>query len=211
MSCKQLNKPIGVPVQAYVCKNWLAPLIRCMRFRCFSSCVIVTSMIMNKNIFEPQVYGDFSFFFKSSLKSRQLLEKYISAFIIWWNITLILLLHFFCLWYTCLHILFFSQEGFRKAMQMVGGEFLDRLEFYQSSWLPARVVVEEAVKRRHQVQAFTIRCSPFYSSGTLWTLLFGVVVLKKDISDTVNVSVNYMNNSSAAMAFSSLCAFLVWA
>lgn len=106
---------------------------------------------------------------------------------------------------------FFSQEGFRKAMQMVGGEFLDRLEFYQSSWLPARVVVEEAVKRRHQVQAFSIRCSPFYSSGTLWTLLFGVVVLKKDISDTVNVSVNYMNNSSAPMAFSCLCAFLVWA
>lgn len=36
-------------------------------------------------------------------------------------------------------------------MQMVGEEFLDRLEFFQSSWLPARVVVEEAVKSRHQV------------------------------------------------------------
>uniref|UniRef100_A0A3Q4B731 Uncharacterized protein n=1 Tax=Mola mola TaxID=94237 RepID=A0A3Q4B731_MOLML len=44
-----------------------------------------------------------------------------------------------------------TQEGFRKAMQMVGKEFLDRLDFYQSSWLPARVVVEEAVKMRHQV------------------------------------------------------------
>lgn len=48
-------------------------------------------------------------------------------------------------------LLFFLKEGFRKAMQMVGEEFLDRLEFYQSSWLPARAVVEEAVKKRHQV------------------------------------------------------------
>lgn len=44
-----------------------------------------------------------------------------------------------------------TEEGFRKAMKMVGEEFLDRLEFYQSSWLPARAVVEEAVKGRHQV------------------------------------------------------------
>ncbi|XP_033994605.1 UPF0160 protein MYG1, mitochondrial [Trematomus bernacchii] len=44
-----------------------------------------------------------------------------------------------------------TEEGFRKAMKMVGEEFLDRLEFYQSSWLPARAVVEEAVKARHQV------------------------------------------------------------
>ncbi|KAK5872227.1 hypothetical protein PBY51_012947 [Eleginops maclovinus] len=44
-----------------------------------------------------------------------------------------------------------TEEGFQKAMKMVGEEFLDRLEFYQSSWLPARAVVEEAVKARHQV------------------------------------------------------------
>ncbi|TWW61898.1 UPF0160 protein MYG1, mitochondrial [Takifugu flavidus] len=44
-----------------------------------------------------------------------------------------------------------TEEGFRKALQMVEEEFLDRLEFYQSSWLPARAVVEEAVKKRHQV------------------------------------------------------------
>lgn len=43
------------------------------------------------------------------------------------------------------------QEGFKKAMQMVGEEFLDRLDFYRSSWLPARVIVEEAVGTRHQV------------------------------------------------------------
>ncbi|XP_018534481.1 UPF0160 protein MYG1, mitochondrial isoform X2 [Lates calcarifer] len=44
-----------------------------------------------------------------------------------------------------------TEEGFRKAMKMVGEEFLDRLDYYQSSWLPARVVVEDAVKERHQV------------------------------------------------------------
>lgn len=44
-----------------------------------------------------------------------------------------------------------TEEGFRKAMKMVGEEFLDRLEYYQSAWLPARTVVEEAVNRRHQV------------------------------------------------------------
>ncbi|XP_035858205.1 UPF0160 protein MYG1, mitochondrial [Sander lucioperca] len=44
-----------------------------------------------------------------------------------------------------------TEEGFRKALKMVGEEFLDRLEYYQSSWLPARAVVEEAVKGRHQV------------------------------------------------------------
>uniref|UniRef100_G3NUK3 Chromosome 12 open reading frame 10 n=1 Tax=Gasterosteus aculeatus TaxID=69293 RepID=G3NUK3_GASAC len=46
---------------------------------------------------------------------------------------------------------FAKNEGFRKALKMVGEEFLDRLEFYRSAWLPARAVVEEAVKGRHQV------------------------------------------------------------
>ena len=50
----------------------------------------------------------------------------------------------------CLFVCVF-QEGFKKAMKLVGGELLDRLDFYQNSWLPARVVVEEAIKERHQV------------------------------------------------------------
>lgn len=50
-------------------------------------------------------------------------------------------------------VFFFFKEGFRQAMQMIGEEFLDRLEFYQSSWLPARAVVEEAVKKRLQVHS----------------------------------------------------------
>uniref|UniRef100_A0A3P8SHJ2 Myg1 exonuclease n=1 Tax=Amphiprion percula TaxID=161767 RepID=A0A3P8SHJ2_AMPPE len=44
-----------------------------------------------------------------------------------------------------------TEEGFRKALKMVGEEFIDRLDFYKSSWLPARTVVEEAVKQRHQI------------------------------------------------------------
>ncbi|XP_061893629.1 UPF0160 protein MYG1, mitochondrial isoform X1 [Entelurus aequoreus] len=44
-----------------------------------------------------------------------------------------------------------TEEGFKKAMAMVGQEFLDRLDFYKSSWLPARQVVEEAISERHKV------------------------------------------------------------
>ncbi|KAM6981212.1 MYG1 exonuclease [Aplochiton taeniatus] len=44
-----------------------------------------------------------------------------------------------------------TEEGFQKAMALVGGEFLDRLDYFQTSWLPARVVVEDAVKMRNQV------------------------------------------------------------
>ncbi|XP_077583400.1 MYG1 exonuclease [Stigmatopora nigra] len=44
-----------------------------------------------------------------------------------------------------------SEEGFKKALALVGDEFLDRLDFYKSSWLPARQVVEEAIRNRHKV------------------------------------------------------------
>lgn len=44
-----------------------------------------------------------------------------------------------------------TEEGFKKALKLVGEEFLDRLDFYQSSWLPARAVVEEAVLQRNKV------------------------------------------------------------
>ncbi|KAL4655719.1 UPF0160 protein MYG1, mitochondrial [Arapaima gigas] len=44
-----------------------------------------------------------------------------------------------------------TEEGFRKAMAMVATEFLDRLDFYQNSWLPARLLVETAVRNRTQV------------------------------------------------------------
>ncbi|XP_058869378.1 MYG1 exonuclease [Acipenser ruthenus] len=44
-----------------------------------------------------------------------------------------------------------TQAGFHKAMEMVGEEFLDRLDFYHRSWLPARSLVEEAIRTRDEV------------------------------------------------------------
>lgn len=43
------------------------------------------------------------------------------------------------------------QAGFRRALELVGGEFLDRLDYYHRAWLPARALVEEAVRRRFEV------------------------------------------------------------
>ncbi|XP_061543871.1 UPF0160 protein MYG1, mitochondrial [Phycodurus eques] len=45
-----------------------------------------------------------------------------------------------------------TEEGFKKALALVGEEFLDRLDFYLSCWLPARQVVEEAINERHKVE-----------------------------------------------------------
>lgn len=36
-------------------------------------------------------------------------------------------------------------------MELVGGEFLDRLDYYHRAWLPARTLVEEAIRRRFEV------------------------------------------------------------
>nr|XP_033794331.1 UPF0160 protein MYG1, mitochondrial isoform X2 [Geotrypetes seraphini] len=44
-----------------------------------------------------------------------------------------------------------TEVGFRNAMELVGREFLDRLDFFQHSWLPARSLVEEAVHKRFEV------------------------------------------------------------
>lgn len=37
-------------------------------------------------------------------------------------------------------------------MELVGSEFLERLDFYHRAWLPARALVEEAVRRRFEVR-----------------------------------------------------------
>ena len=47
-----------------------------------------------------------------------------------------------------------SQAGFKRAMDLVREEFLQRVGFYQHSWLPARALVEEALAQRFQVQAW---------------------------------------------------------
>ena len=39
-------------------------------------------------------------------------------------------------------------EGFHKAMALVWPEFLDRVEFYQNEWWPAREVVARALEKR---------------------------------------------------------------
>ncbi|XP_005986186.1 UPF0160 protein MYG1, mitochondrial isoform X1 [Latimeria chalumnae] len=44
-----------------------------------------------------------------------------------------------------------TEAGFQKAMDLVGTEFLDRLDFYHKSWMPARHLVEEAIQNRFQV------------------------------------------------------------
>nr|XP_019580025.1 PREDICTED: UPF0160 protein MYG1, mitochondrial isoform X2 [Rhinolophus sinicus] len=44
-----------------------------------------------------------------------------------------------------------TEAGFKRAMDLVREEFLQRLDFYQHSWLPARTLVEEALAQRFQV------------------------------------------------------------
>lgn len=44
-----------------------------------------------------------------------------------------------------------TEAGFRRAQELVREEFLQRLDFYRHSWLPARALVEEALARRFQV------------------------------------------------------------
>ncbi|XP_030324100.1 UPF0160 protein MYG1, mitochondrial [Calypte anna] len=43
------------------------------------------------------------------------------------------------------------EGGFKRALELVGREFLERVEFYHRAWLPAREVVEEALRRRFEV------------------------------------------------------------
>ncbi|KAM9320955.1 MYG1 exonuclease [Gastrophryne carolinensis] len=44
-----------------------------------------------------------------------------------------------------------TEAGFKKAMELAGTEFVSRLDFYHRSWLPARGLVEEAIRQRLQV------------------------------------------------------------
>ncbi|XP_015471404.1 UPF0160 protein MYG1, mitochondrial isoform X3 [Parus major] len=46
-----------------------------------------------------------------------------------------------------------GHRGFRRAMELAGSEFLQRLDFYHRAWLPARALVEEAVRHRFEVDA----------------------------------------------------------
>ncbi|XP_065718244.1 MYG1 exonuclease isoform X2 [Patagioenas fasciata] len=45
------------------------------------------------------------------------------------------------------------EAAFKRATELVGSEFLERLGYYHGAWLPARALVEEAVRKRFQVDA----------------------------------------------------------
>ncbi|XP_048029328.1 UPF0160 protein MYG1, mitochondrial [Megalobrama amblycephala] len=44
-----------------------------------------------------------------------------------------------------------TEEGFHKALALVGAEFQDRLDYYMNAWLPAREIVQQAVQTRYKV------------------------------------------------------------
>ncbi|XP_020640170.3 MYG1 exonuclease [Pogona vitticeps] len=44
-----------------------------------------------------------------------------------------------------------TEAGFQKAMELVGNEFLDRLDYFYRAWLPARTLVKEAIQQRFEV------------------------------------------------------------
>ncbi len=44
-----------------------------------------------------------------------------------------------------------AQALFAKAMNLVGEEFVDKLLYYYNTWLPARSIVEQAVRGRFEV------------------------------------------------------------
>lgn len=42
-------------------------------------------------------------------------------------------------------------ELFGEAMKLVEAEFLDKVKYFAVSWLPARIIVDEAIKNRFEV------------------------------------------------------------
>lgn len=42
-------------------------------------------------------------------------------------------------------------ENFEKALKLVGDEFIDRLKYYNNSWIPAQNLVRDYVKNRYEV------------------------------------------------------------
>lgn len=46
-----------------------------------------------------------------------------------------------------------EETGFRQAMELIGKEFLDRLQFYLHVWWPARALLEQAIAKRYEVDA----------------------------------------------------------
>jgi len=75
------------------------------------------------------------------------------------------------------------RAAFDKAMEMVGSEFIDRLNYYKDSWLPARKLVDEAIADRNNVDA-SGEIIVFKHSGCPWKEhLF-------DIEEELNITPN---------------------
>ena len=55
--------------------------------------------------------------------------------------------------YTLSHVIApsLNQEMFSRAMELVGGEFVDRVTSTRDIWLPARELVEAAMDKRYSV------------------------------------------------------------
>ena len=60
----------------------------------------------------------------------------------------------------CLHMVmplvygdawFMLKAQFKKAMDLVGAEFVDRVLYYKDAWIPARDLVKNAILERHKV------------------------------------------------------------
>jgi len=45
------------------------------------------------------------------------------------------------------------EDRFNTAMTICGLEFMDRVKYYNDSWLPARTIVEQVIEARHKVDA----------------------------------------------------------
>ncbi|XP_014776093.1 MYG1 exonuclease isoform X1 [Octopus bimaculoides] len=44
-----------------------------------------------------------------------------------------------------------EEDQFKKAMELVGSEFLERVTFYKNSWIPARKIVKQAIEERYEI------------------------------------------------------------
>ena len=44
------------------------------------------------------------------------------------------------------------QARFARAMELVGSEFVDKLQYFYQSWLPARSIVQDAFNARFEVR-----------------------------------------------------------
>lgn len=77
-----------------------------------------------------------------------------------------------------------ADAGFKKAMEFCGLEFMDRINYYKDSWLPARTIVEEAVGTRKKVDA-SCEIIVFNQSGCPWKEHLFDIELEQALEPTI--------------------------